>query len=397
MLLLAWQDLPEEAFLTPEVAVQAVKDGATAALSYRWLTREHPDPNGFHLVALRKALSSRLLVGPRVTKGESSTIKALFMDFLSCPQKDSQGQRTASEKDVFDSCLDVMGSLYASPRTLVVQHKRLPAGFDPTSPTYDQSGWCNFEQAVAWLCHKSKSVKVCQRCPELILLAFQNLAMTGSFLEPILILAILILQVIEIGLNDTPSLDSARLSSSLPDVTSLEDMNDLFFNEARTTFVGKADREKVARMFREFSKKVVDLEYTTLPYCIKCAEETAVDGLSWGKCCMVSSMAVVFTIASALVNPTSILNFGRPAAPIINFCLFVASATVFAFMYIPLSSPTYRARWYSCLARFLCCKGLGNGPDPADLRRAVVYPKEKNKKLAVKHTKVLPAPATSCA
>ena len=204
MLLLAWQDLPEEAFLTPEDAVQAIKDGATAALSYRWLTRKHPDPNGFHLVALRKALSSPLLVGPRVTKGESitikalfmdflswlvgprltkgesSTIKALFMDFLSCPQKDSQGQRTASEKDVFDRCLDVMGSLYASPRTLVVQHKRLPAGFDPKQPTYDQSGWCNFEQAVAWLCHKSKSVKVCQRCPELILLAFQNLAMTGS-------------------------------------------------------------------------------------------------------------------------------------------------------------------------------------------------------------------------
>ena len=246
MLLLAWQDLPEEAFLTPEDAVQAVKDGATAALSYRWLTREHPDPNGFHLVALRKALSSRLLVGPRVTKGESSTIKALFMDFLSCPQKDRQGQRTASEKDVFKLCLDVMGSLYASPRTLVVQHKRLPAGFDPTQPTYDQSGWCNFEQAVAWLCHKSQSVKVCQRCPELILLAFRNLAMTGSFLEPILIFAILILQVIEIGLQDTPSLDSARLSSSLPDVTSLEDMNDLFFNEARTTFVGNADREKVA-------------------------------------------------------------------------------------------------------------------------------------------------------
>ena len=181
MLLLARQDLPEEAFLTPEDAVQAVEDGATAALSYRWLTQQHPDPNGFHLVALRKALSSGLLVGPkterareteaeRAAPGESSTIKALFMDYLSCTQKDSQGQRTASEKDVFDKGLNIMGSLYASPRILVVQHKRLPAGFDPTQPTYDQSGWCNFEQAVARLCHKSKSVKVCQRCPELILL-----------------------------------------------------------------------------------------------------------------------------------------------------------------------------------------------------------------------------------
>ena len=222
--------------------------------------------------------------------------------------------------------------------------------------------------------------------------------MTGFFLEPILSLAILILQVIEIGLHDTPSLDSARLSSSLPDVTSLEDMNDLFLNEARTKFLGNADREKVTGMFRDFSKKVVDLEYTTLPYCIKCADDTAVEGLSWGKCCMVSSVAIVFTIASALVNPISIDNFGRPSAPIINLCLFIAPATVLASLFLTLPlSPTYRARWYSCLARFLCCKGLGNGPDPADLRRAVVYPKEKNKKLAVKHTKVLPAPATSCA
>ena len=221
------------------------------------------------------------------------------------------------------------------------------------------------------------------------------------------------MQVIEIGLNDTPSLDSARLSSSLPDVTSLEDMNELFLNEARTKFMGNDEREQVAGMFREFSKKVVDLEYTTLPYCIKCAEDTVVDGHSsppcklfapccalWGRCCTVSSIAIVFTTVSAIINQVSIFYYGRPAAPIISFCLFITPATVFVFWFLalPLLSPTYRRRWYSCLARFLCCKGLGNGPDPADLRRAVVYPKETNKKLVVKHTKVLPvAPATSCA
>jgi len=47
-----------------------------------------------------------------------------------------------------------MGSLYASPRTLVLQHKQLPVGFPADQPTYDQSGWCNFEQAVARLCDK---------------------------------------------------------------------------------------------------------------------------------------------------------------------------------------------------------------------------------------------------
>ena len=126
--------------MTPEDAVRAIKDRATAVLSYRWLSDLHPDPNGFHMVAVRKALTS--LVRTRA-------IRALFMDFLSCPQKDGQGQRTATEAAVFDLAKETMSHLYASPRTLVLQHKRLPPGF--TGYSYDQSGWCNFEQAVARL------------------------------------------------------------------------------------------------------------------------------------------------------------------------------------------------------------------------------------------------------
>ena len=126
--------------MTPEDAVQAIKDRATAVLSYRWLGDLHPDPNGFHMVAVRKALTS--LVRTRA-------IRALFMDFLSCPQKDAQGQRTATEAAVFDLAKETMSHFYASPRTLVLQHKRLPPGF--TGYSYDQSGWCNFEHAVARL------------------------------------------------------------------------------------------------------------------------------------------------------------------------------------------------------------------------------------------------------
>ena len=126
--------------MTPEDAVRAIKDRATAVLSYRWLSDLHPDPNGFHMVAVRKALTS--LVRTRA-------IRALFMDFLSCPQKDAQGQRTATEAAVFDLAKETMSHFYASPRTLVLQHKRLPPGF--TGYSYDQSGWCNFEQAVARL------------------------------------------------------------------------------------------------------------------------------------------------------------------------------------------------------------------------------------------------------
>ena len=52
------QDLPSEAFLSPEEAA-AVWERArrlVAVLSYRWLTALHPDPNGQHLVTLRAFL-----------------------------------------------------------------------------------------------------------------------------------------------------------------------------------------------------------------------------------------------------------------------------------------------------------------------------------------------------
>ena len=61
---------------------------------------------GFHLRAVRQAL----------TKLRRN---ALFMDYLSCPQKDANDHRSETEDKVFKKCLGSMGSLYASPRTLV--------------------------------------------------------------------------------------------------------------------------------------------------------------------------------------------------------------------------------------------------------------------------------------
>ena len=242
---------------------------------------------------------------------------------------------------------------------------------------------------------------------------------------PILSVAILISQIIEIGLDETPSPGSAHTSSTLPDVTSLEEMDDLFRNEAKTRFVGhelaplswavRGDREQVATMFRVFAEKVVDLEYDSLPWVVSCAEESVHRNRRTSaifQCIIVSTNAIIFTLIAmvqsepeppakppwaprppwappSLEPPTMTPSPPPPSPPppsppfqtepVVPFFCFAYAALVFVLCFLcpflcKVFSPTYRARWYRCLARALCCKGLGNGPDPADWKRSVIYP-----------------------
>ena len=43
-----------------------------------------------------------------------------------------------------------MGYVYASPRILVIQHRRLPDD-GVSRPSYERSGWCQFESEVSAL------------------------------------------------------------------------------------------------------------------------------------------------------------------------------------------------------------------------------------------------------
>jgi len=94
--------LPAEAFLSPLAAIAALESRSFATLSYRWLTREHPDPNAFHLGKLRKALvtlNHAAIAGRdgREGGGEGGDgglrYSALFMDFMCCPQRDANGHK----------------------------------------------------------------------------------------------------------------------------------------------------------------------------------------------------------------------------------------------------------------------------------------------------------------
>jgi len=132
------QDLPPEAFLSPEDAKNAYLSarGEVGSLSYRWRFEQHPDPDGEQLKQLQKML--RML----------PQIKGVFWDWPSLPQKGPNG-RSVEEIAVLKRALKLMGFLYSSVQcTTVLTLKNLPDL--PATSThmvrpYHRSGWCSFE------------------------------------------------------------------------------------------------------------------------------------------------------------------------------------------------------------------------------------------------------------
>ena len=102
-------------FLPPDVAVAALRSYARAigSLTYGWTTREHPDPSGTYLAAVRRYLRSAL----------GAHIRGVFWDFASLPQK----PRDEPEDALFAVALSVMGDVYASALgTTVMRHRAVP-------------------------------------------------------------------------------------------------------------------------------------------------------------------------------------------------------------------------------------------------------------------------------
>lgn len=116
------QELPPVAFFSPEEAKERFLRGdrSVIALSYCWLTALHPDPHGATLSVLLQHLREATNKYPAVADS------AIFVDFMSLPQKDVNGVRTADELEQFTRGLEVMSSCYASiAGTVVVQCKEV--------------------------------------------------------------------------------------------------------------------------------------------------------------------------------------------------------------------------------------------------------------------------------
>jgi Ran GTPase-activating protein (RanGAP) involved in mRNA processing and transport len=169
------QDLPPEAFWSAcelrRVAWALGDDFGVlfVALSYRWLTKQHPDPDGFHLGIV--ASVAELYLNPRGWKyyeGRDQTSQltaafrehglglpefALFWDFASLHQP----PRNDAEAKLFPKGLQNSNVWYGHARTVVWMQSELPEGFaarmrasePPLAETYEDSGWCYVEAAIS--------------------------------------------------------------------------------------------------------------------------------------------------------------------------------------------------------------------------------------------------------
>ena len=215
------QDLPAEAFVSPESAARFFDAGQVAVLSYRWLPGNGSDtPDGFHLRALQGFCSSRY--GRRY--------KAIFIDYLCLFQAlgEYNDDRSEEELQKFKLALTVMMCLYASPLTVIIQHKDLPTspnqGYD--KPPYEKSGWCNMEQASATLATE-----------------------VGS-------------KIIRIG---SQGVSRVCLDPLQPRPTP-EKMTQFFQDHAQCNFFNPADRTDVARMYEDFYVKMIKFDTKYKPW-----------------------------------------------------------------------------------------------------------------------------------
>eukprot|EP00386_Alphamonas_edax_P012580 GDKI01039204.1.p1 GENE.GDKI01039204.1~~GDKI01039204.1.p1 ORF type:complete len:724 (+),score=226.29 GDKI01039204.1:144-2315(+) len=130
------QDLPEDAVYTG-----STDSGNFIAVSYPWLSVEHPDPDGHHL--------DRVVAYVRkYTEQPYSRLFGVFWDYMSLHQK----PRTADEDVLFKKALGCMEIWYGHKNIDALRVTEVPEGTVP----YDQRGWCTFETQVLALSCKGR-------------------------------------------------------------------------------------------------------------------------------------------------------------------------------------------------------------------------------------------------
>ncbi len=130
-------------FLEPDEAVALLRSNnrAIAALTYGWVTPDHPDVTDEYLANVRRFLNHPL----------GAHIGGCFWDFGSLPQR----PRTDAEKKLFNQALGCMGDVYASAMgTTVVRHRTIPKrpeGHEGVynDRDYENRGWCCLETGVS--------------------------------------------------------------------------------------------------------------------------------------------------------------------------------------------------------------------------------------------------------
>ncbi|EOD06775.1 hypothetical protein EMIHUDRAFT_106703 [Emiliania huxleyi CCMP1516] len=127
------QALPKEAFLSFADLVEATGEYGylpVAALSYPWLTKDHPDPRGANLARVARALKALLSDHPVFGKPVNPRL-GVFWDFGSLhqhPDPPNGVLRTEEQNALFKQGLSCLGTLYSHPKTYVLRLTSFPDG-----------------------------------------------------------------------------------------------------------------------------------------------------------------------------------------------------------------------------------------------------------------------------
>uniref|UniRef100_A0A0G4FF66 Uncharacterized protein n=1 Tax=Chromera velia CCMP2878 TaxID=1169474 RepID=A0A0G4FF66_9ALVE len=112
------------------------------AVSYPWLSQEHPDPEGFRLRSVLKHLDKQWWA----QDGSPVTV-FVFWDYLSLFQHPPGERRTDAQDALFKEGLCKMDLIYSSPHTHVIRSTAVPESAANPTKCVDR-GWCWFESAV---------------------------------------------------------------------------------------------------------------------------------------------------------------------------------------------------------------------------------------------------------
>lgn len=187
-------------------------------------------------------------------------------------------------------------AVYASPNTLVLQHRNLPEGF--THTTYEMSGWCTMEDAAASLMTEAG----------------------GS------------LYVLTRGWKRTYAVERRTP----------EKMASIFRDENQTKFFGSADRELVADLYKKLHTELLKFDRVRKPLLIRIADAI----VAWlGIDCTVKlfwmfmTFAILFAISFALAPSPALIWLG---------CVFCAVVSL-------VFLPSRNFRWWHTRTAASCC------------------------------------------
>jgi len=149
------QDLPKEAFLPPEEALWLYERlGGLVIVSYPWLTKGHPDPQGFHFHTLQLYLRvhQKHFLSSLKPAFECFRDVGVFWDYGSLPQGAGRAERTPHDQNIFAKGMKTVEYLYGGPMTVSVYLKQMPhiVSIENMNRTpYESRGWCFFEEVTS--------------------------------------------------------------------------------------------------------------------------------------------------------------------------------------------------------------------------------------------------------